>query len=490
MNFRISGIGGYMAAGFLCFTGFGAAAQTIISNGTTMIINAGTQVHSSHHFALQSGGTVNVTGTLILKKNLVNQNITANSLGSGLLVFSGLTSQSIIGQSIIQGLTINNNEGVSLSGNTMVNGVLTLTSGRVSLGSSNLTVGPSGLVSDDIGCPGPLCPCPGWNCPFVAATGSGQFRKIFQSAGSFKFPVGDDIDMPKYSPVTLSFTSGTFGAGSFAGVNLVNEKYPDPGIGESYLTRYWNLTQNNISTFSANALFQYVPEDVAGIESNIWCVKVNPSPWVTYGVADTAMHQFSALGLSSFGSFTGSSGTGGTLPPTNLELQNVATINGQAVCYAAVQTIVLAGNNTSFTVQNGGSVHLVAGQRINMLSGTIVLPGGALHAYITNNGHYCDVLKTADISSNAITPEVAAIESKIKAYPNPTTGKVTLELSGNYSLPGTTMEIYGPQGDKILTSILAGGQKHEFSLSDHSSGLYFIRVISGSDAATIKIIKQ
>jgi hypothetical protein len=52
------------------------------------------------------------------------------------------------------------------------------------------------------------------------------------------------------------------------------------------------------------------------------------------------------------------------------------------------------------------------------------------------------------------------------------------------------VEVYGICGEKVLTKLLDGQYKHEFSLSDRPIGVYFIRVISGDKAETVKIIKQ
>jgi len=52
------------------------------------------------------------------------------------------------------------------------------------------------------------------------------------------------------------------------------------------------------------------------------------------------------------------------------------------------------------------------------------------------------------------------------------------------------VEIYGIWGEKILSAVLNGDNKHEFSLSGKRSGIYFIRVTSGDNDETLKLIKQ
>ena len=210
----------------------GSNAQTIITSGTTVMVNSGTSVNSSDQITLQSGSTLNNQGTVILKKNLVNQNVSANSLGTGAFVFSGSISQSITGQNLIQDITLNNPSGLVIGGDTRVNGVFTLTNGLVTTGANNLLLGPSASFA---GTPS--------NTSMIVATGAGQLRKEFTGGftGNFTYPVGDASSTAEYSPVTLNFSSGTFGSGNYAGVNLVNSQYP--GTSVNYLNRYWNITQ-------------------------------------------------------------------------------------------------------------------------------------------------------------------------------------------------------------------------------------------------------
>jgi len=172
-------------------------------------------------------------------------------------------------------------------------------------------------------------------------------------------------------------------------------------------------------------------------------------------------------------------------------------LNGQDNCNNASQTITVAGNTSTFWVQNGGSAILIAGQSIDYLPGTLVYPGGYMHGYITSNS-CCGILPLApaivinpanneNLEQNPLT---IAGSKYFKVYPNPTTGNFILELNGDFASSTTNVEIFGIRGDKIMTTLLSGEQSHEFSLSDRPKGIYFIRVINGNKAASAKIIKQ
>jgi hypothetical protein len=272
-----------------------ASAANIITSGCTVKVLSGTYFNSTDDLQMNSGSDLIIQGTLVLKKNLVNLNSSPDSLGSGTIEFSGTTNQTISGQNIINNLTVNNSNGLSVSGNTRISGTFSLTSGRITLGSNNLSLGPSSSFN---GIPSAS--------NMIVPAGSGQLQKEFPSSftGGYTFPVGDTTGTAEYSPVLLNFVSGTFASGNYAGLKLVNNKYPNDSITGSYVKRYWTLSQSGISSFSCNATFTYVPADVVGTESAVFCTRVSPSPWITYSAANVSNHQLIANGLNS-GTFTG-----------------------------------------------------------------------------------------------------------------------------------------------------------------------------------------
>jgi len=177
-----------------------------------------------------------------------------------------------------------------------------------------------------------------------------------------------------------------------------------------------------------------------------------------------------------------------------LYLQNMDVTSGQDNCYDANMVIVVAGSGTTFTVQSGGRATMIAGQKISYLPTTQVFPGGYMHGYITTTGQYCSSLKTTIVSSTindeAMDPEIPELVttgSFFRIYPNPTTGTLTLEVSETGEI---SVEIYGMFGKKVLAEKVYGQNKYEFSLALQPSGVYIMRVISGNEAGTVKVIKR
>lgn len=286
----------------------GLFAQGIYNNGAKIVIGSGVFVNVSGNYRNETNvtdGSIDLSGTLAIAGNITNNTVAdvLNMAATGsTVILAGATSQTLGGTNTsgftFPNLTVNNPAGVVLAKNITVNGTVTFTSGLVDIGNNNFTFGALAAIA---GTPS--------STSMIMSTGTGQVQKIWNAIGSFTYPVGDNNVTAKYSPVTLSFTSGTFAPGAIAGVNLVNAKYNDPSISGSYLNRYWNISQTSISSFTSDAIFQYTASDIIGSEANISNLRVSPLPVTSFNPANTALHQLTASALTSFGTFTGGPGS-------------------------------------------------------------------------------------------------------------------------------------------------------------------------------------
>jgi hypothetical protein len=455
-------------------------AQTTITSGSYVIVATGTTLTTLQDMYVNDGANLTINGIVFLKKHLVNQNTMQHDIGMGTIEFAGDAHQKILGQNIVQNLNLNNYEGLTIGGTTRINGEFTFTDGSATLGSNNLLLGPLATVEGSIN----------YKRMFIA-TGSGELRKEFSGPGSFMFPVGDRDGTHEYSPVTLIFNYGSFPAGNYAGVNLVNSYYPDPNISGNLLKRYWNISKSGISAFNCNVLLQYTADDVSGNEASMSCTRVNPLPWTTYSLANTTLHQLSANGVTGFGSFTGLKST---TPPVNQVLANIGVGSGVTTCYDATQVLTLAGSGNTFTVSNGGSVTLIAGVKISMLPGVRVYPGGYLHGYITLDETYCSSMFNP-LVTNPVSPEItmAVPESEksfiVKIYPNPTADMFTVECRNAGLTSKVDIDIFSMHGQHIASKSISGELKHQFSLAGMPVGFYMIHARSESQSEIVKIIK-
>jgi len=272
---------------------------TLYSNikiGGTFTVNSGAGNIVQLDNTSSAGYTMTLLGNLVNNGTINGDNYTGSTLN-----MNGTSQQTISGSGTfnpIRNLIINNTSGltpaINLQAPLTINGTTTFTNGIVGIGTNNFTFGPAATIA---GTPS--------STKMFIPTSSGMVQKVFSATGSFTFPVGDNTGTIEYSPVTLNFTSGTFGSNTYAGVNLVNAAYSSPLINTSYLNRYWNVSQSGITGFNCNATFNYLAADVIGTESEISTVLVNPLPASYYDLANTTLHQLSATNLTSFGTFTG-----------------------------------------------------------------------------------------------------------------------------------------------------------------------------------------
>jgi len=235
-------------------------------------------------------------------------------------------------------------------------------------------------------------------------------------------------------------------------------------------------------------MFQYVPGDVNGHEENIYCVKVDVTPFVAYNPADINLHQLSATGIQTLGSYAGT-----VVVPENLDLGTMTIGSGVTTCFDARLTITVAGDDRQFVIQDGGSVTMIAGQNIIFLPGTRVEEGGYLLAYITESMTFCGAKAPAVVAGTVKEIPVTTLQSErsaFKIYPNPTSGSFTLDMTGADLNEKVTVEIYRMTGEPVIKETLTGEPYHRFNLDNQPVGIYILRVLNSDMAGTTKIIKN
>jgi hypothetical protein len=176
--------------------------------------------------------------------------------------------------------------------------------------------------------------------------------------------------------------------------------------------------------------------------------------------------------------------------PATLSLQNEIVGAGAATCYSATQTITVAGNGTTFLVQDLGSATLIASQNIQLLPGTTIEPGGYLLASITTSGQYCGSLKSQNTSLTDPDMRQAGLSGSemFKVYPNPASSMVNIEISEPQVSPAFA-EIISMRGEKVGSVTFHGEKKRQLSLDNYPAGIYFLRLTAAQQTFTSKLIK-
>ncbi|MEI6436323.1 MAG: T9SS type A sorting domain-containing protein, partial [Bacteroidota bacterium] len=265
-------------------------------------------------------------------------------------------------------------------------------------------------------------------------------------------------------PVSVSIAASANPAPTGVAVTFT-ATHVNGGVAPTY---QWKV--NGLNVGSNLSTFTYTPVNADEVScvltSDITCVSGNPatSNIITMGV----------MGIPSTISVTGN------------------IVNGQSICYNALQTITVAGSGTTFTVLSGGSATMIAGQKIVYMPGTTVHAGGYMHGYITNNNQYCGQPPASIpkvVTEGEDTLSVNFGQTFFTIYPNPTTGNFTLEQKSGKIYGKVNVEIYGMRGEKLITGELIGEKKREFYISDLPHGLYFVKVVAEEYVETFKLVK-
>jgi len=232
-------------------------------------------------------------------------------------------------------LSISQTSGNALcGGNITVSGTLNLVSGNLNLGTNILTLSGTAAVAGS----------PFSATKMIIADGGGELRKYFTGNASYLFPVGDNSGTSEYSPVAVNIISGTYIAGAYSSVKVVNVKHPANTNSINYLNRYWTITNNGISNPVFNIDVSYVAADVNGSDAAISMGKyAGAVPWTKYSAANQALKTITATGVSNTGSltFTGVSSSG---PTINIAGGDVSICNG-----ANLQLFASVSGSTSYT---------------------------------------------------------------------------------------------------------------------------------------------
>jgi len=179
--------------------------------------------------------------------------------------------------------------------------------------------------------------------------------------------------------------------------------------------------------------------------------------------------------------------------PADLELakDEHVTVDDEE-CFDAYRTMTVAGHGYFFTVLNGGHATLIAGESIRLLPGTVVQPGGSLHAFISKE-EFCGIPVAEpldDIITAIQSPDAERKGDFFKVFPNPTTGEFTIQLTESTGAENVRIEIYSMMGNMVIAEEFTRETEYSMSLSGQQPGMYFVRVYIGDRVGIERIIKR
>lgn len=399
------------------------------------------------------------TLTIAANGTIIGQSITGGST-SNLTILGTAGAQVFLPGLTLNNLTINRTNGMRLVGALRIEGTLTLTRGKVDLNLNNLTFGPSASVTS-----------PGFsNIRYIDAS-SAKVVKEFTTTGSFLYPVGD---LSNYSPITLNFTSGTFGSGANATVQVYNNLHPNNESPNVYIERYWQVEQTNISGFSCAVEATYLETDVneaSGLktEADLNGAKWDGVAWTIFEDVDITTNKITAR-VSSFSDFTAGEEETFALLPVELVSFTAepradvidlswATLNEQNSEYFQVQRS--ADGNRFTTIGQLAAAGNSSTLRDYAFTDASPLEGTAYYR-----------LRQTDIDGQvhfSNTVEVSLRGGRIDIFPNPATDGFWVSLPEDIvgSLFITTAM------GRLVKSVRLEGGKQYIDVSNLPSGVYY-----------------
>ncbi|MGB4204556.1 MAG: cohesin domain-containing protein [Bacteroidales bacterium] len=172
----------------------------------------------------------------------------------------------------------------------------------------------------------------------------------------------------------------------------------------------------------------------------------------------------------------------------SLIINNRIVGDGDQVCYQANKTIEVS----NFTVESGGNALFFAGENILLKAGVQVLSGGYFHAVISQKRSLCSKNQSdvtiADQNNDEMI-ETTYSSNPYKVYPNPTSGKVIIELNNNIDRSVIQTEVYSLYGERILNKEFINSSAFNIDLSAQPSGILLLRIYYEGKYWFEKIIK-
>lgn len=146
----------------------------------------------------------------------------------------------------------------------------------------------------------------------------------------------------------------------------------------------------------------------------------------------------------------------------------------------------VGGNSYEWTLPEGWTLLSSAANSI-----TVLTPGETLQGTIVvMASNLCDESAepgTLDVSFSGVSVKEERME--FRAYPNPTSGPLTLELKGTTG--PAEVHLHDLHGRSVMPSFrVDGADRHVLDLSGHAQGMYMVRIVTAHDVTSIPIILQ
>lgn len=425
-------------------------------------------------------------------------------------IFGGPSQQSLNGTGSMDNLEINNSNGITLGGTQTISNQFKLTNGRALLGNNDLILGTAALLSG------------GSATSYVVTNGTGSLqRRVLNNNAVVPFPVGHNNSyMPANIQLTAVSTSDDFKVrvmpNIYAGYNAGNNPRGN-AITANVVNGTWLISELVASGSDATIKLQWNGTDEApGFNrSTSRFGQYTSSAWIldtATAASGTGPYTLTKTGITSFGPF-------GIINQFVSCLKNYGTIcraNAISVPYVAVGsfnagnvfTAQLSNANGSFAAPvNIGTISSTTSGNINAtIPGATALGSGYRVRVISNNPSTTGPDNASNITINSCANIIAGtnkentIESenmsgdKLLVYPNPTNGRITIDLKLKESKSGyANIQMMNMEGKVVFAekiSVAGNSINKTISFSNAIQGIYMMKLTVGNNVYYQKIVYQ
>ena len=487
---------------------YNGVSQTTYSVPTYnhLIMNASSDVALSAETNIDGDLTIS-QGSLVA--NNFNINLKGDYSNNALFVpgtnsvnFVGSELQLITGSGILNfyNVELNNSNGLSLVKSASISNGLTLTTGLFNIGSNNLTFGENGFTGGT----------PSAN-NMIVADGLGEVRKEFTGASSFVYAIGTAGASNEYTPVTLTFNSGTFTAGAYVGAKVSSAKNSALNSAvNSYIDRTWVVEPFNISGFNYDIRLDYVEADIVEGDYTVdefLPVKISGGQWYQPDVIEATftnavkqgIHNPLAIGymqwdgLTTFSEFGGAGGQNQPLPVELLSFSASCDSDETTVSW----TTASEHNSSHFDLEKSTEGHTWRSiATINAAGNSTEELNYAYVDQFANVGDYYRINQVDIDGSNKVYGPIQLTctkdESIVKSFPNPSSKQFSVvvndtKLDGDGVIHITTLN--GQLLHSIPVQFMDGINLFNIN-KELPSGIYLVEISSGKYKRNLRQVIQ
>ena len=362
--------------------------------------NENQSINGGGEFNLLAGAIIKIGATTGITASAASGPIQTTTRGynSGANYSYEGTASQVTGNGLpsnVNGLTISNTSGVTLTSSATVNGGLTFTAGNLITGSNSITLGTAATVTG------------AGNTAWIVGSVSKQTAS--NASPTFTYPIGDATT---YAPIALTF-NGNNTATTTGSITVSTTSGDHPQVASSGLdnansvNRFWTLSNNGVAGFtdySATLNYAAADNDVTSVPANYVVRTYSASAWTAALTTATPSNTTATVtGLINFGDLA--IGTPTAAPSVSLQPIASSICVGSNTTFTAtattstLPTTIKWQRSTDGTAWADVTANLDAGTTYsNFTTGTLTLTGSASGL---NNYQYRAVFTSINGSTNS-----------------------------------------------------------------------------------------